>query len=453
MSQDLLTYAMIVAVPVAIAILAMCLKHPRFGFICLALTAPVSNLLAVGSFKAMYLIGAVTLAGIAVQRLTRRRFDLPAKYVPHIFLVFVLLTYGWLLAGFSSVQLYMADVGALLLLVSVFFIYRNVKDIERWIWIFALAYGIADLFILATSVGNPASAMLRVAKAGVRLQGTGDNPNSFAAAHVLVFAFFLYFIANGQRYQRLISIAGASVTFGTILLAQSRSAIAGVFVAVGLGAIFWIRASRAPMRNMVLAGAFAGALLLAFLNLPEEVGGLRLQRLSSKAGAGIYDMNFESVEEQRFWLFIPALQTIWEYPFGVGYGEGAKDYILRVGGVYKLPHNYVLRELLNYGILGGLYMNVLWILPVVLVCIRAWRRQIPASSLSLFFMVGMAGYLAHSLFHSNTNWIFLWITWGMCLKALQFETDMSHEYASRRKRYDVRLLDGSRRGWGVEPVG
>jgi O-antigen ligase len=87
----------------------------------------------------------------------------------------------------------------------------------------------------------------------------------------------------------------------------------------------------------------------------------------------------------------------------------------------KTPHNFILKELLNYGIIGGAYVVAMWFLPLVLFLRRVFFTEPGPGPMSILLAAGLGGFLVHSLFHSSTNWVYLWLLWALTIISLRLE--------------------------------
>ncbi len=403
------------------------LKYPRVGMVFIAVLAPVSNYITVGPIKVFYVIAALVLAGALYRQLSFSGLHLPKFVLLYGALTFGWITYSWVASGLSSTRLIAGLLGSAAIVCAVFILYDSVADVRNWTFAFATAVALSNVIVLLLALFYPPSRNLLfyVSGEGIRLQGTFGNPNIFGGAQVISFSIFFYFLINRIKGYQLISCLGALSTFGALLGAQSRSAILGLFIGIGAVGLFLIRNSNYPVRTLT-GISVAGLLMIGvFFSLPSEIAGFELSRLGADAEAKLYSVGESAVIEERFYLYQAALETIAEHPLGIGYvsSEETAETIAKSSaqGVKKLPHNFILRHFIAFGLVGGGVMVLVWFYIPVAVTWKLWRRQLPSTSLAAMLLVGVVGYFIHNLFHSMTNWIYWWVFWGMCYRSAQLE--------------------------------
>lgn len=140
--------------------------------------------------------------------------------------------------------------------------------------------------------------------------------------------------------------------------------------------------------------------------LPEYLQnefGINLERINPTEqkdfNRNITDISVNSLQSDRSNLINAGLETIYNFPFGLGY-QPQHTIIGDLTGVYFIPHNYYLTIILTYGIPIGL----IWMLIIVLVLCSGVRstfshtvnpRQLYFYLTSTIIVVGLY-YITHS---------------------------------------------------------
>lgn len=412
------------------------LRRPAAGFLLLALAAPVSHFLEVESrpgqlgpgLKVMHLVALAIFLGVAVRMLQAGTVRLDRRVAPHVGLIFVLMTWAFVVGGFSAPRVWLTQVGSLALFVAIFYLYHRAGAIRRWFRWFALSVGAANLVVLAVAVALPGVAKRHFFSAGsqgMRLEGGYENANQLAGPQVLAFSVLLYYAIHARGRRRWMAVLAALSCMVVALGTQSRSGIGALALTIVLLAGVLVRDHVRALKPLLVATAVGGLFVLAFLNLPKNLGEYELARVESQK-VDLYDLSLGDIVRERFWIFVPVARTLADRPLGLGYSHHP-TILWEEQATYRQPHNALLKNLLNYGILGGLYFNALYWVPPILVLFFAWRRRLTLDSLSVFVAAGMLAYLAHSLFHSATQWIYVWMVWGFGLRLAQLELRAQRE--------------------------
>ena len=403
--------------------LMLLFRVPSKGFLLLVPLAPLSELSSVESLKIVQVLGAFVLISVLFKRTIEGKRSYPRGVLLHGGIVMFLACWAWLLSADTGVVGFISEVGSFALVIAVLLIYDRVRDIEQWLWLFAVVILLLDIVTVVVVAAVPQYRLyfLDLSSSGVRFRGTFENPNFFGGAQIVAVAVFLYSFRYGG-WRRFVSLAGLAACSGSLLLAQSRSALFGFLIGIALLGTTHLRSSRRPVFLSVLTFAFLSSLLLVYVNLPSQVAGVKLARLNEDVPVDYYDVGLGAYQTGRWPIVQAHFRTLAQHPWGLGYGSQAKEVTGELTGIFKMPHNFAIKEMLNYGILGGIYIDLLWFFPVFLIFRRAWRRQIPSGSLAPYLMAGLAGYLLHSLFHSMTNWVYIYVYWAFTVRVAQLET-------------------------------
>ena len=422
MNPNQLPLYIVAALAVFVAILLV-FRVPQRGFLILAFLAPIADLAEVGPIKAIQVLGALVLLTLFFQRVISHRTRYPRGLILHGSIVMFLACWAWMLSVDSGFAGFVSEIGSFALAIAIFLIYDDVRDIERWLWLFAVSILALDVVTIGAVAIVPhlRTLFLDISSEGVRFRGTFENPNFFGGAQIVALSVFLYAFRYGG-WRRAICLAGVALCSASLLLAQSRSALFGFFMGTALLGLTHLRYSKRPVFLSLLTFGFLCVLGLVYVNLPKKVAGVQLARLNADVPVDYYDIGVGAYETGRWPIVQAHLRTLSQRPWGLGYGSQAKEVTGQLTGIFKMPHNFAIKEMLNYGVLGGIYIDLLWFFPVAFIFGRAWRRRIRPGSLAPYLRAGLGGYLLHSLFHSMTNWVYLYVFWAFTLRAGQLET-------------------------------
>lgn len=140
----------------------------------------------------------------------------------------------------------------------------------------------------------------------------------------------------------------------------------------------------------------------------------------------------EDVREDRFYLLRTGLETIRDYPMGLGYTAERLKYIQCAAGIPKPAHNFIMGYLITYGLVGGSYLLFVWLSGPFTAARRLFRNRLKDPSLLVALLCGVCSYLTYNLAHASMNWIPFWLFWGIMLRAVQLSVP---DDAERRRRH------------------
>lgn len=390
--------------------------RPTFVMTLIAVIAPLSNIVSFGPLKLIYLLAALQFGAVALNPNWRRHLRVPVASIYVLGSILFVITIAFVVGGMSAPRVYVGLVGSLALVLVALALFRTQYDIRRWMYFFAFAVAASDVVAVTMAVVLPSTRDLifAIGSSGVRLQGFFGNPNLFAGAQVLALPILLHFLLTRKKLLRLLGASASLAVFGALLATQSRSAIGGFFIATACAILLVLaRRSQASRAKVIVAGGVVlSVMIVGFLNLPEEIMGFELSRLSSASDSSVYAISADSVEEERLELFLAGLQTIREYPLGVGLRHDTPQVIGNVTGIYYTPHNSLITSLVIFGVVGGLFFNLVWLGIGGYLFWQCWKSELGDLFL-VFLWAAVGGYIIHGLFHSVTNWIYMWIVWGL----------------------------------------
>lgn len=219
--------------------------------------------------------------------------------------------------------------------------------------------------------------------------GRSNNPATLFVVAVVPLA------AWGLRHRARF----AQVLAGLALVATVMTVSRGTLLALAVGAVFlaivaWPLARSLWRWTAVAAGVSVVALVLMYLLNPAS-----RMHLSSRASATNVDA--------RFVLLSDALADIGKAPW-LGTGPSVTPSV----------HNVLLQQLVDFGVVGGLVIDVL-LVAVVVWWFRGARRRGPAGWLAVACGVGIAVQLGSCLVEASYEGGFLrnlmWLSWGLLL--------------------------------------
>lgn len=187
-------------------------------------------------------------------------------------------------------------------------------------------------------------------------------------------------LCEKKRAHALIYFMLTSAMGIIVLMTQSRESLVTFFVAV-LGIIFFLLKKKRYVKALVmLSGLLAGAVFVV-LSIPRVEETI----LSFSAGDTSYALNARDETWRLAW------QTLWEYPWGIGY----ENLFYLNDGVIEQAHNAFLQAALVGGVFGflvflcflGLLFRLLWL----------QRRVHPDNWMLEAYFAFLLGYIASSM--------------------------------------------------------
>lgn len=262
-----------------------------------------------------------------------------------------------------------------------------------------------------------------------RLGGFFEQPNTFGQLVILALPVCVAMTIAPTTRARFAWIALAVVNAVALLLSQSRSAILGAAIAV-LVVLFFV-SKQHLMKRLVLGGL----LVLASLALTDFVGLLPtvLDRLSlsslfaEQADAYLY--------LGRSLTFSKGVEIFFNYPLGVGLGQGSIMLGGLLGVAERSVHNVLLSWAVDLGVLGLLagawllcaQVGSLWSLTIKL-------ADQPVRALSAGLLGAIIATWLHNLLHSTLVWLPVWIIFAIASAVIGLYTAKKPLAAEEAKR-------------------
>lgn len=308
-------------------------------------------------------------------------------------------------------QLISNDLGFLFLtkifscLIVLFFSYIFVKHFDEFLRGVSISGALALIFFGLVFMFSRDSflALNYTDKFGFRFSGFFPNPNITAALYVTSYLSSLSTFNNNRRK----GIFAFLNLFG-LILTQSRGAL--IAALVGTFLLFDYRWFQQYLRKRIVF-VLVIVSLLTFTGVRYlTIFDLGLSRFNDESSVGLID-NLFSIEGERGFLFVNAIKTISANPMGIGlYNHHLV--IGNISGTYLIPHNFILTELLNYGV----FLGTFWLLCIAYILLRGLLGFLKdkRSSKGVSFVIVIA-FLLFSLAHSLTDWFYLYIFFAVIL--------------------------------------
>jgi len=302
--------------------------------------------------------------------------------------------------------------------------HRREDSRRRWLLAFGLGAATSVIASMVLIKWMPVfqQELFETFSEGVRFRGFVSNPNMEAGLLLLGMpGLVLWLSAEGTSLGRRVlgACALAALALG-VLMTQSRSALVGLILVLGWGALRIYRPNPIHKRTVhnaaviVAIAALIGA--TATLLWSNALLTQNLARFGNRAQVHLLDIGAGEVKGERGRIFQAGVSAIMSRPWGYGYGEGARRYVVGVLGKAKSPHNFVLKVFEIHGVGGGCIVLVSWLLPVVIVSYRILGRR--DSSWRCGFSgragaVSLAVYLIHASMHAMLNWVYVGLFWAV----------------------------------------
>jgi O-antigen ligase len=377
-----------------------------------AILAPYSNELAIGGVKVFYVQGLIFLLSFLINLKQNKVIIIP-KWLSILFVVWaIFVVVAFVLGGsndFTDLSSYFGSLVVAYLVISIKF-EENV--IERFLKYYSFSFVAIACFILVSKFFfyDLQSIFFEKSSQGLRMTGFFLNPNTFASALIPAVVYLFYALISRPN---LIRLALFGIISLAMFLAQSRAALLGTFIGIALTIGFLSMLGRLKLKRLsLIVLPVVTATALSFAIMPKEFLGIRLERVANER-TGVFEISTGEFAEDRFYIFETALKVVADNPFGLGFSHDGshKDYMNRYGGVNKNPHNFLLKELLNFGIIGGAFIFLFYFTPILTFLVERDH-----SNLSIVFFSIFVSFYLFNLAHSTVNWIYLYVFWGLAVK-------------------------------------
>jgi O-antigen ligase len=229
----------------------------------------------------------------------------------------------------------------------------NIEKLFYWFFYAVLITGAVSLLMY---IVVPEHAVAYMIAGENRLQGIRGSPNSLGPSMALgIIIGFLVFARSQESRMKLLSIAGIALMLIVLLMTDSRTAIAGLGISLGL--FFLIKRPRLLMVAVALLFLLPVVYQLMHTQILDFVQWLLAS--ASRSGSMYEILSFTGRTE--IWAFCVSL---WLDAPWWGYGIGSprilisENYANQWGGTTHSAHNVLLESLLNVGVFGTLLLFI-----------------------------------------------------------------------------------------------
>jgi O-antigen ligase len=392
---------------------------PILGLLLIVFSVPMEDYFFVPGlpFSLMKMVGLLALASTVVHMLAFARRSLIGHTLQdRILLIFVVAT---LISGLLGIDpiVTLRNVSRLIRVLIVYFIALYVVESPRALravlWTMCIAglmsslVGIYDFYAWrATHIHD------------LRISGTMDNTNEFAATMVLIAVIAYHLMRDEANLLRCWLLA---LIAGTLLFAAMLTASRGAVLALGASALLVVLSQRHRRLQTLLALVVLAALILLVMppSVRERLG------MSSAGATYVDDMTTSSraaSTKRRLSYQVLGVRTFFDRPitgiglggFGVAYDRSEFRWLSEQNGDgvrARVAHNMFLEILVGTGILGALpFLGILYL--TLRDYARVRKEAAGDSFLSLTsqgLFIGFAALLMSSFFLSAQYGKYLWL--------------------------------------------
>lgn len=291
--------------------------------------------------------------------------------VKPLFLFFLLsFIYAWFLGHLDDVRT-MAANSILFSLVFSFIAYFKDQPADKTIKLlklFVVSMFVSNLLSLLIFIFFPSLRELVIdsSSVGLRFKGLFNQTNAYAFVLILNLPVSLFFLKSRVNIFNILNVLLIALC---LLLSQSRAAILSLLI--GMALIYGLYLFRIKkLTKIILPFIFIFIIGFVLINilpkfLQSELG-INLERLNPTEikdhNRSLTDISINSLESDRSKLINAGIDTIVNYPFGLGY-QPQHTIIGDLTGFYYIPHNYYVSLILTYGIIVGL----IWVFIIVFI--------------------------------------------------------------------------------------
>ena len=336
--------------------------------------------------------------------------------LPFIGVIFIaIFFYGWVIGGLSDFKLLITNTIMFLIMFSLIDYLKKlpIKQVLSYLQYFNFSMFLSNLITLIVLILLPSNVELiaDMSSGGIRLKGFFNQTNGYAFVLLLSFPIAVYFLS---RQKSVFNIVNVIIFLISIILTQSRGVLYSLII--GFVVVYFIYLFRSKKIKRIIGPLilFFLALFGLFAFLPQflqQKFGINLSRFNSDtisdSERNLNSIRLEELQGDRLYLVEAGLNTIAEYPFGLGY-QPHHTIIGELTGVFLIPHNYFLSIMLYYGVIIGL----LWVV-VVLYLIKKGLSKISKlqegpNNILFYLVILMISWFFFYLTHSS-EWSFMYI--------------------------------------------
>ena len=346
--------------------------------------------------------------------------------------------YAWVLGGLEDFKTLATNMILFVIIFSLkdYLKQATLKEIDLYLKYFNYSMFASNVLALIAFVLLPQYSELvsDLSSGGARFKGFFTQTNGYAFVLLVAFPIAVYFL---NKRRSVFNIANVFVFSMAILLTQSRGVLLSLMIGFGfIYLIYLIRSKKIKkyIGVIIVSLTFMIGLFTFLPNYLQNNFGISLSRFNTEASynneRNLNDISIESLEGDRLYLIEAALQTISEYPLGLGY-QAHHTIIGEVTGVFLIPHNYFLSLILYYGLFLGLF----W-LGVIFVLLKkgvfgVFNLKITPDDGLFYFVIMLVSLALFYLTHSS-DWSYMYILIAFYSALLSKNKNKRHESISYR---------------------
>ena len=392
-----------------------------------AFVASVSST-TLSSLKVSYVVGGLIMM-ISFTRFRSLKTGFLTKLL--VSTIFISATYAWIIGGFEGPALYIG------ILASTYLGFISIRQlgsrylIEKYLFFFQLGFNLSNILVTVFLLVfvQFRDFVISSDQYGIRLTGFFLNANAFASAQLLILPLSFYFLLKVRWVYKPIYLFFLINGAFLLVASQSRFAYIGIFLASLIVFFIKIKVFLVHSKNLFYKTMSVFGILIAIGILTYFVGiatldkslyqksGLIFSRFNPKNRISSTKITLKDFQGERLQILKASAETLLDNPFGIGYQPHEKV-IGEETGVYKVAHNFIISQLLYYGLFFGTIWVLLWLYPIF----KGYRILNKARRLTWdleeFVFIGYTSYLIYSLGHSSTNWVYLWLYFVILLLLL-----------------------------------
>jgi O-antigen ligase len=296
-----------------------------------------------------------------------------------------------------------------------FFVHRSRLDVV------AIAYvAVACLITLLAVADHYTHALGGLFTATARATGTFENPNMFG--NYLNIGIFLAW-ALGKGGQRVMYLALPILLLGVVATGSNGTVLSLALACVAVIASYPTRMLRERLGIVLLVAALG---ISVFGIWDDHMTDALLQRMSSNDRSAICGSAVEGAED-RFPIWMDALESLKEHPLGVG-PANFNQFGGPVSKTYHGPHNEYVGMLVERSPLGlAGWVAMLVCLALAVNAARAAASALPLAVEPLFGVVAVVAVHAGTMevFHFRHVWLAFAIVAAVAVQAERVKRTMS----------------------------
>lgn len=336
--------------------------------------------------------------------------------IPLLCFIFIVgFFYAWLIGGLSDIKSLLTSIIVFVIMFSLVDLLQKIKNkkIDVYLGYFNYSMFASNLLALLFLLFFPQykEVVSDISSGGIRFKGFFSQANGYAFVLLLSFPISVYFLNIRKSIFHFVNVC---VFLIAILLTQSRGVLFSLVLGFCFVYLIHLVKSKKIKKYLFPGLVFTLLTVLLFAFLPEFIQrnfGINLARLNidkvSKHERNLNNVSLDELQGDRLYLIESALNTLAEYPFGLGF----QPHHLKIGevtGIYLVPHNYFLSIFLFYGLIFGLF----WIAVIYVLLknglLKIYKLETTPKDLLFYLTIMMVSLSLFYLTHSS-DWSYMYI--------------------------------------------